>query len=204
MKQTARRVWATALRGLVALVPLAVVGFLVASALPGLLAAAELLDGLLPFGRALNLLLASVLALASVFAFCFGVGAALGTRPGDALKRALNEFLEGTIPLVGAARKLAERVTGTHGEEFSAVEIDLHDSPARVLGLLVEALPDDRCAVFVPMTPTAAVGQVYLVPRSRIQFLEAPMQEAIGVLTEWGVGASKLFEGREARAPQAD
>jgi len=195
MKQTARQVWATALRGLVALVPLAVVGFLVAAVAPALMAAAEMLDAVLPFGPVANLLLAALAAIAAVFLFCLAIGAVLGTGPGEALKRALNDFLERAIPLVGAARKLAERVTGTHGEEFSAVEIDLHDSPARVLGLFVEGLPEERCTVFVPMTPTAAVGQVYIVPRDRVRFLDVPMQEAVGVLTEWGVGASKLYSG---------
>ncbi|MCP5055856.1 MAG: DUF502 domain-containing protein [bacterium] len=195
MKETVRRLWATALRGLVALVPLGVVAFLVASALPVLIGLAELLEGVLPFGPVTNILIAGLATILAVVALCFAVGALLGTRPGDAVKRAVDRFLEGSIPLYGAARKLAERVTGTHGEEFSAVEIDLHGSGTSVLGLFVESLSDERCAVFVPMAPTAAVGQVYVVPRDRVTFLEVPLQEAIGVLTEWGVGASKLYDG---------
>jgi hypothetical protein len=44
------------------------------------------------------------------------------------------------------------------------------------------------------MAPTAAVGQVYIVARESVDFLDIPMQAAVGPLTEWGVGLSKVHE----------
>ena len=73
-------------------------------------------------------------------------------------------------------------------------EIDLHNTGCAVLGAIVEELKDGRLAVFVPLTPAATVGQIYLVPDNRVKRLDASLGATLNSITEWGIGTSKLFE----------
>jgi len=185
----------------VAIVPLAVLGLIVAGVVPVVIDVAKVLGEFLPFNPVTNLLIALVGAIVLLVLLCFLAGLAVMTGPGEALRRRVDRLLEGVVPLYGAARKLAERVTGTEGEDFHPVAVDLYGSDARALGVLVERVPGDRCAVFVPLSPTAAVGSVYVLPASRVELMDTPLPEVFGVIGEWGVGASKLYRGA---TPSAD
>lgn len=43
---------------------------------------------------------------------------------------------------------------------------------------------DDRSAIYVPWTPAATFGQVYVVASSRIKALDMPLTEMMGPVTE--------------------
>ncbi|MCP3960600.1 MAG: DUF502 domain-containing protein [bacterium] len=202
MKKSIEFVKTTALGGLVALVPLGVLVAMVASVAPVLVEIAGVLGEFLPFGPLTNMLIAALGGLALLVAICFLAGLALLSGPGDALRRRVDQLFEKIIPLYGAARRLAERVTGAEGEDFWPVAVDLHGSGARSLGVLVERIPaeggernapGERCAVFVPLAPTAAFGNVYIVPAGQVERIEAPLPDVLGAVTEWGVGAARLF-----------
>jgi uncharacterized membrane protein len=184
----------TIIGGLVAIVPLAILGALVASMIPLVIEVASVLDEILPFSTTVNLLLALVGGVVLLVLICFLAGLALLTGPGDALRRRVDGVLERLVPFYGAARKLAERMTGTAGEDFVPVAIDLHGSGARSLGVLIENLSDGRCTVFVPIAPTAAFGNVYVVERHQIERINAGVSEVFGAISEWGVGSSRLFK----------
>ena len=95
--------------------------------------------------------------------------------------------------MYNAIANLAQRFAGVEGSQFTPVEVDLYDSASRVIGFLVETLPDGRCAVFVPSAPMATVGNVYLVPREKVVRLDATMADTVSVVTQWGVDAETLF-----------
>jgi uncharacterized membrane protein len=183
----------TAIGGLVAIVPLTILGVLAVTVVPIVMDVADVLEQFLPFGAITNLLIALVGGVLVLVLICFLAGVALLTGPGDALRQRLDSLLGRIIPLYGAARKLTERVTGTAGEDFVPVAVDLHRTGAVVLGLLVENVPGDRCAVFVPMAPAVGMGNVFLVDREQVELVEAPMSEVFGVISEWGVGSARVF-----------
>jgi len=193
MKKSVDFVKTTTIGGLVAIVPLAVLGLIIAAVVPVVIDVAKVLGEFLPFDPVTNLLLALTGAIVLLVVICFVAGLAVMTGPGEALRRRVDRLLERAVPLYGAARKLAERVTGAEGEDFHPVAVDLYGSDTRTLGVLVERVPGDRCAVFVPLSPTAAVGSVYVLPASRVELMDATLPEAFGVIGEWGVGASKLY-----------
>jgi uncharacterized membrane protein len=89
---------------------------------------------------------------------------------------------------------LTHRFVGEEGTQFTPAEIDLHDNGCTVLGAIVEELVDGRLAVFVPITPAATVGQIYLLPESRVKRLTASLGATINSITEWGIGTKELFE----------
>ena len=58
---------------------------------------------------------------------------------------------------------------------------------------MVEELPGDRAAVYVPMTPAATFGQVYIVASTQVDPLEVPVGELMGPVTEWAAGTARLL-----------
>jgi uncharacterized membrane protein len=193
LKQGVEFVKTTLIGGLVAMVPLAVLGLLAATVVPIVIDVAEVLGEFLPFGSMANLLIAAIGGLLLLILICFLAGLALLTGPGDRLRQRVDSLLERVIPLYGAARRLAERVTGTEGDDFVPVTVDLHGTGARSLGLLIEKVPGGRCAVFIPTAPTAVLGSVFVVDQSRLERINAPMTQVFGTISEWGVGTAKLF-----------
>ena len=72
--------------------------------------------------------------------------------------------------------------------------MDLYGSPSRLLGLIVEVLPDDRIVVFIPVAPTPTVGQIHILPPERVKKLDATLGSVINSLTQWGVGTEKIYQ----------
>ena len=70
--------------------------------------------------------------------------------------------------------------------------------PELVLGVLVEKLPDGRCAVFVPASPVTTVGNVLIVAPEKVRYLEAGISDAITAVSQWGVDSASLYAGKPA------
>ncbi|MGI9342701.1 MAG: hypothetical protein ACR2QV_07605, partial [Gammaproteobacteria bacterium] len=124
---------------------------------------------------------------------CFAVGLFLKTQFGDRLKASLEQRLEDMIPMYGLLRNLAQRLVGIDGIELAAAEIDLFDSDTRLVGFIVEELPDDRFSVFVPISPLVTVGNLYVLPANRVRKLDAAMTDAIDYFSQWGIKGGKLI-----------
>jgi uncharacterized membrane protein len=170
--------------------------FLVGQMVPVVIDVAEILGEFLPFGAAVNLLIALLGSVVVLVLLCFFAGLALLTGPGAALRHRVDGLLERIVPLYGAARRLAERVTGKEGDDFLPVSVDLTGTGTLSLGFLIENIPGGRCTVFIPMAPMAAFGNVMIVARERVERLDSTVPETAGVISEWGVGSARLF-GRE-------
>jgi len=192
MKKLLDFVKTTALGGLVVIVPLGIV-FLALAEVYSLLAG--LTEGpaqILPFDPLINAVIVLLAQLAAIVLVCFFVGLFLKTRFGDQLKASIEQRLENLIPMYGLLRNLAQRLVGIEGIELAAAEIDLYDSEARVVGFIVEELPDGRYSVFVPISPVVTVGNLYMLPASRVRKLDVAMTDAIDYFSQWGVKGGKL------------
>ena len=102
------------------------------------------------------------------------------------------------VPMYNAIASLTQRFAGIDGRDFVPVEVDIYGSGARAVGFLVETLPDDRCAVFIPTAPVATVGNLYLVPNDRVNRIGGTATDTLSVITQWGVEAGKLFRRKTA------
>ena len=92
------------------------------------------------------------------------------------------------------AKTLTQKLSGGEGSEFTPALIDLYGSSTRVLGWVVEELPNERAAVYVPSAPAATFGQLYTVSSSQVEPLDVPIAEVMGPVTEWGAGTARLIE----------
>ena len=65
---------------------------------------------------------------------------------------------------------------------------------SRTLGLFVDELPDGRMAIFIPAAPMATIGQVQILPRDRVQVLDATLGATLTSISQWGVGTKDLYK----------
>lgn len=189
----------TALAGLFLLLPLVALAYLLFIANELL---AELARGSgfsLPFNATINGLIIGLCALLAVLAGCFAIGLALRTSIGGAIGDRYDELLEKHFPVVGMLRNLVMQVVGAGREVTNMLpaEIDLYGGPSRNYGLVVEELPDGRTVVFIPSAPAATLGQIHVVPSSAVTLLDAPVQEMLNAVTQWGAGASIIYKPDE-------
>lgn len=189
----------TALGGLLVIVPVAIILFVLGQLLLALLSLAnETMSGL---GIGINdALVMSAIALLALVGLCFITGLVVRTRAGEVLKRWFGRNVANRIPMYNAIASLTRRFAGIDGKEFAPVEIDLYNSGTRAMGFLVEHLPHDRCAVFVPMVPVATAGNLFIVGIDKVHRIDASMSDTVTVITQWGVDAANLFRRSEKSA----
>ena len=102
------------------------------------------------------------------------------------------------IPVIRAVQQIAERFAGIDGEDFAPVEIEVHGEGIAILGVLVERLPDGRCAVFVPASPVTTVGNVLVVAEEKVRFLDASISDAMAAVSQWGLESNRLYGEKPA------
>lgn len=144
------------------------------------------------------------IALLVLVGLCFLTGLLVQTRIGAYLKNWFYRHIGRRIPMFGALTNITKRFAGIDSGHFAPIEIDLYGSGARAMGFLVEALPGDRCAVYVPTAPVATVGSIFVVEKSQVTPIEASMTDTISVITQWGVDAAELYDGNMKTGPGGD
>ena len=193
----------TAIGGLLVIVPVAIIVFVLGQIFYGLYALAG--DVTATLGIAIDDAVVMVgIALLALVGLCFVTGLLVQTRLGAALRGWMAKNIGRRIPMFNAITNITRRFAGIEGTRFAPVEIDLYNSDARAMGFMIEALPNDRCAVFVPSAPVATVGNIYIVARDRVTPIEASMSDTVTVITQWGVDAHDLYDGDPATGPDSN
>jgi uncharacterized membrane protein len=182
----------TAIGGLLVIVPIAIILFVMAQLFYGLYSLSQSIVS--EMGLQIDDALIMVgIAIAALIGICFVTGLTVQTKAGAAIRNWLNSKVGRRIPMYNAISALTRRFAGLEGNEFAPVEIDLYDSSARAIGFLIEDLPDDRCAVFVPSAPIATVGNVYVVARHKVNKLDASVADTLTAISQWGVDSKQLY-----------
>ena len=179
----------TVLGGVLVVLPIVVTVLLMAKMVVAVNALLRPIASGLPAGLVLN----DVAAIAIVVAICFVAGVVVRTGPGRRTKEALDRYFFERIPGYTLVRGLAGRITGQEaGSTFATALVEIEE--ALVPAFIVEELPDGRYTVFVPSVPTPAAGSLYILPRARVHWVDAPVTEAVAVITRWGAGTGKLVK----------
>jgi uncharacterized membrane protein len=194
MKRLIEFIKTAAIGGLVVIVPVAILAIVLAQVLSTVVGLTKGVADFLPFGELTNTAMILAIAVFGTVLICFVTGLLLQTGPGDALRNWLGRNIAERLPMYGMLRNLTQRFVGVEGTQFAVCEVDLYGSGARPLGFIVESLPGDRYAVFVPHAPIATIGQIYVLPDADVHMLDASMADAANAITQWGVGTAKLYE----------
>ena len=184
----------TVIGGLVVIVPVSLIVIIFGDLFDTLMNITQPVAQYLPFTELLNTVIVTLLAVLAVLVICFLTGLIVRTSWGISGKDWFERRILNKIPTYSMLKNLTHRFVGEEGTQFTPAEIDLHNSGCMVLGAIVEELGDGRLVVFVPVTPAATVGQIYLVAKTRVKKLNASLSATINSITEWGAGTKQLFE----------
>jgi uncharacterized membrane protein len=189
MKTIVEFVKTTLIGGLLIVVPAYLTVLLLAKALAGMVRLLGPIVALLPGEQHFRQLMAT--ALVVLLCFILGVVArtGVGRRAIAAFERRVLERLPGFAML----RAIVRRASGSSDDaQFQPVLVEIEE--ALTLAFIVEEIDDERFVVLVPSVPTPAAGSLYILPRQRVHWVDAPFTEAIAVITRWGAGTSKLLK----------
>jgi len=180
----------TLIGGLLIVVPAYLAVLLLAKALGGLVALLAPVVALLPeavhnYRR--------IVAVALVVLLCFMLGLIARTGVGQRAIALFERHVLERMPGFAMLRSVVRRVSGDSDDSlFQPVLVEIED--ALTPGFIVEELEDTRFVVLVPSVPTPAAGSLYILPRERVHWVDAPVTEAVAVITRWGAGTGKLVK----------
>jgi len=194
VKKTIEFIKTTVIGGLMLILPIAVIIFILGYLINLLVSLNNTLATLLPYEIFDNALVIMAIAILSVIFICFAAGLLLRTGLGERLAKALDNFLINKIPMYGFIKNIARRITGDDVLALTPAEVNLFGSEARSLAFVIEEIPDNRFAVFVPSSPALTMGQVYILPASSVKILDKPVRDAIDAISQWGSGMTRLYE----------
>lgn len=150
---------------------------------------------LLPVEQIGCIAVAKVIAVLFILVFCFLMGLLMRTRIGTLAGEWLEKVLLTRLPAYGIIKGLTQRMAGgLEGAQFAPAVVDLYGSDARVPAMIVDEHDDGHLTVFVPLSPTPTIGQVYKLPNERVQATQASLPEVLDGMMRWGIDSRKLFD----------
>jgi uncharacterized membrane protein len=205
MKDFLEFVKTTILGGFLVLLPVVAVLVLIAIAVNSVIAVIAPLAAKLPMKTVGGYTAVTLLAVLLVLGFCFLAGLLVQLRLGKLAQAWLETYVLQRLPGYTMIKNLTRQVAGQEGAEFAPALVDLYGSEARVIGLIMEELADGKLTIFVPLSPTSTLGQVYILPATRAERLPARFLDVVNSLTQWGAESQNLFQappsaGREMKS----
>jgi len=193
MRGLASQIRTNIIYGIVALMPIAVVVYVLFKLfgfLKGILEPlTPFLDDSPYFGTGLLL----ALTLFILLALCYVFGLLIKTQFGGWLFENAKSLMSDNIP---GYEIIANLLSGIAGDRMSypAALITLSAPGTAVLGFIMEDEGDPYLTVYVPSAPVLTAGAIHVVERSRVQLIEGSNVDAANCVTQWGIGL-KEFRG---------
>ena len=198
MKQLLELIKTTAIGGLVLIVPLTVLVLTAGYLIRLLVRLNDWIITRLPFDAPASVIL--TFAAVCLLFLCLLAGVLVKTQLGSSWAEKLDAFLVGKVPVYGLIQSMTKRFSDNNIMELSPAEVSLFGNDTRVIGFIMEQLPDNRLCVFVPHTPTLASGQLYTVAAEQVVAFDAPTKLVVDVVTSWGSGSQGLYTAGQAGA----
>ena len=192
MRNLLRFLRTTVVGGLLFLVPLVVLGAIVERALRIAHRVSDpLANRLFPDARP-SVLLASAALLLALFCFLAGLLAMAG--PARRMIAWLESGLLAKIPGYLLLKAAGQSALGVESQsQYPVVLARIED--AWQFGFIVERLPDEHFAVYVPGAPNTMSGSVYFMSAERVRPTEIPMHHAMKCLRGMGAGSAAMLPG---------
>lgn len=191
MRGVYRFLKSTILGGLVVLVPLIVVGAVVAWAADLAFKTAAPVFEWLPDKSVGGVSLTVLATLAAIVLGCFIAGlfaeTALVQQFGG-----LAERLALSVPGYALLKNVGANLVGIEGKRPTKTVLVRLEASSQ-LGFLMDTLADGRHVVFIPGVPRALVGTLHIVAPDRVQAVAISVSAALDVLARLGVGLREAW-----------
>jgi uncharacterized membrane protein len=191
MRGVSRFLKSTIVGGLVVLVPVTVLGAVLAWAIPMFLKIVVPVFDWLPDKSVGGVSLAVVVALISAVGGCFVVGLIAET----ALVRRLGtgaDKLALFVPGYALMKHVGADVVGIERKNPVKTVLARFEASWQV-GFLMETFADGRHLVFVPGVPRALIGTLHVIEPNRVQVLTMSVSSALDILSRLGVGFGEAW-----------
>lgn len=199
MKRAFDFVVATAVGGLLILLPLLLLQVMLKDVFQMLVALGTPIADLLPNGWTQNVNAPAALAVLLIFGASFVIGLMTRTRVGRACGHWLERNTVGRIPLYGVVKGLTDRLADmAEGAAFRPALFDMGDAQ-RQFAYLIEDHGDGLATIMLPHAPSPLSGVVKIAPMARLTMLDASLGDVTKVLSHWGNGAQGLMAPRHRR-----
>jgi len=199
MRKGSKSVGGTLVAGILVIAPVYLGVLLLLKAIKSLAGLLKPLAGLLPDWVPAE----GILSLLLVLVFCYLVGLAIRTSPGQAIRQRIERAVFEKIPGYALFRSFTRRLAGeSEDEAWKPALAEIED--ALVPAFIIEEHADGRYTVFVPSVPTPFAGAVYVLSRDRVHPLDIAFSQAIKTVSRWGSGCKDLVAAMEsAKQPSA-
>ncbi len=181
----------TILGGLVVLVPVAVLGAVLAWAIPLILKVVTPVFEWLPDKSVGGVSLTFVAALLCLVASCFVIGLVAET----ALVRRLGSGADQIalfVPGYALMKHVGADVVGIERKNPVKTVLARFEASWQV-GFLMETFADGRHLIFVPGVPRALIGTLHILEPERVQMLTMSVSSALDILSRLGVGFGQAW-----------
>jgi uncharacterized membrane protein len=143
----------------------------------------------------------NLFAVLALVVLVFIAGLLLQVQPVRGWVNAGRDLLAERFPILGVVHTLEARVLeGSEERSIRSALADPYDDGALVPAFVMEELADGRYVVFVPTSPRPSHGSVYILPRERVQPLDASFSDVAHLTSRWGVGTKKMLEAKRKSA----
>jgi uncharacterized membrane protein len=178
--------------GLLLALPLGAAAYLLYKAFGLLSKALAPAEHLLPNGRWFGVAAVEIAVVVLMLLILLVLGLVARSAFGRRIATSIENVVLSRIPGFLVLKSIASGVAGADGDPDLKPALVTFDDNA-VLAFVVEESVDAATAtVFVPGSPGAASGSVYVLPRTRVRMLDVPTQSAMRALKSRGIGMQEL------------
>jgi len=181
----------TTIGGVFFLIPVVILGVVLAKAVGIMMAVAEPMADWLPIDTIGGIALANIIAATALVLVCFISG--LVAR--HALASAFVDRLESKVLVnVPGYLMLKSLVSGFDENKMAGLKpVALQLGTAERVGYEIEKLPDGRSMVFIPSPPNPFSGITQVLPPEQVTYLDVSLKDVMEVTENFGHGVQKIL-----------
>ncbi len=191
LTQRAKRVWellaTTAIGGIFFLLPLFVVGMFIAKLVQVAIYAARALEGVVPIESVGGYGMLVAVGLVAVLAVCFGAGIIAKRSIAQRFTDQIEKYLQIAFPRYAIVK---DRISGNIGNKHFKSDLKTLwilglDGSYRI-GFAVEGFDQEWVTVYVPGAPDPWSGEVRIIAREKLQWVDVDFIAAMTSLEKLG------------------
>jgi len=191
MRNLFQVVKATALGGLLFLIPFAVVLVVVGKVVGVMLAVAKPIGSLAPADTMLGMVLVNVLAVVAVLVLCFVAGLLAANRLGKQVASTVESGLLSALPGYAFVKGFTDSMAESDEMAKSFVPVLVRFDDYAQIAFEVERTTKGYVALYLPGAPNPWSGSVVYVTEDRVERLEISAPEAIKNIRTLGRGSDR-------------
>ena len=152
----------------------------------------QALESLIPYDVPI---IGPILAIIILIVLCFLAGFLMKTSLGLMIENSVKPKLE-KLPGYQLLTSLTRQVTGFgEKEELQVVLVALGALDESLsIGFVIDYLQDTGYVVYVPSVPTAAAGDIFIIPEDKVFPIDIPFTHAVQFYSQWGKRAGEVLE----------